>query len=101
MPNALLEVGPGTTLSLLAAQSKQKKPVIINSLPGENAEEGQDLETILEAYGQLWTLGSPLKYPEAFGAAGAFLSRPILLKGPGTLLILPAAGQPLLLLPQW
>lgn len=65
-PTTLLEAGPGTTLAMLAAQSPQVKPPILTTLPGENGEDGADLETLLEAYGELWCMSAQLKWPEGF-----------------------------------
>jgi acyl transferase domain-containing protein len=55
---ALLEVGPGRTLSSLAARQegrKQEQPVV-NSLPHPE-EQQTDLESLLGAVGRLWLAG--------------------------------------------
>jgi len=55
---ALLEVGPGRTLSSLAARQegrKQEQPVV-NSLPRPD-ERQTDLESMLGAVGRLWSAG--------------------------------------------
>ncbi|MEM7482028.1 MAG: amino acid adenylation domain-containing protein [Acidobacteriota bacterium] len=62
-PGVLFEVGPGNTLSRLAKQhSRAPEAVdIVSSLPGP-ARPTDDLESVLEANGRLWTRGVPLDW---------------------------------------
>jgi len=61
---ALLEVGPGRTLSTLAGQQAEpaRRKAILTSLPHPEDREGSDLGLLLQTLGRLWTLGVPVDW---------------------------------------
>ncbi|AUX80123.1 hybrid non-ribosomal peptide synthetase/type I polyketide synthase [Sinorhizobium fredii] len=64
----LLEVGPGRTLSVFAAQtlSRDATHAIVQSLPEHDRAHAAS-ETLAEAHGKLWTAGCDLDWPEKPG----------------------------------
>ena len=71
---ALLEVGPGQTLTTLARQNPARQPgqVTIHSSP----RTGSEREELLSAVGQLWLAGVEIDWAALHGGrlAGAFHS---------------------------
>ncbi|APG94678.1 hybrid non-ribosomal peptide synthetase/type I polyketide synthase [Sinorhizobium americanum] len=65
----LLEVGPGRTLSVFAAQtlSRDATHAIVQSLPEHDRAHAAS-ETLAEAHGKLWMAGCDLNWPEKPGA---------------------------------
>ena len=57
--DALVEVGPGTTLATFALQGAAKggRPAVLGTLPGSDREHN-DLEGVLQAVGRLWIAGA-------------------------------------------
>jgi amino acid adenylation domain-containing protein len=66
---ALLEVGPGNTLSTLARQHQSEYPeqLIVSSLPDKSLGQTHE-QTILNALGQLWTHGINPEWSNLYGA---------------------------------
>src|SRR5690606_32607710 len=62
-PPALLEVGPGSTLSAFAAQAvgRTNRAVILQSLP-DHGEADRDLHMMAAARGGLWSAGVPIDW---------------------------------------
>jgi acyl transferase domain-containing protein/acyl carrier protein len=61
--HVLLEVGPGQTLSSIAAQQATPEQVICSTLP--TAQDGRsDREGVLRALGQLWTSGVSIDWEQ-------------------------------------
>ncbi|ENN84635.1 amino acid adenylation [Rhizobium freirei PRF 81] len=60
----LLEVGPGRTLSVFAAQTiaRDGLAAVVQSLP-EHDRASAAAETLAEAHGKLWMAGCPLNWP--------------------------------------
>jgi acyl transferase domain-containing protein len=64
---ALLEVGPGSTLTTLVRQHPDAAGRIAVQTLRRESERGSDVAVLLEAAGRLWTAGVPLD-PEGFFA---------------------------------
>src|SRR5262249_11400014 len=64
-PTALLEVGPGSTLTQLARQhpAAGAEPLVVASMPEQSDGERED-QSILAALGQLWMHGTEAKWSE-------------------------------------
>ncbi|MDK4740181.1 amino acid adenylation domain-containing protein [Rhizobium sp. CNPSo 3464] len=73
----LLEVGPGRTLSVFAAQTIARDGVaaIVQSLP-EHDRAFAASETLAEAHGKLWMAGYPLEWPALPASAQQRLGLP-------------------------
>ena len=73
----LLEVGPGRTLSVFAAQTiaRDNLAAVIQSLP-EHDRASAAAETLAEAHGKLWMTGCRLGWPALPAAARQRLSLP-------------------------
>ncbi len=64
---ALLEVGPGNTLSVLARQHQANNPdqLVIASMPGRNGQQTEE-ESVLNALGQLWLHGAQPNWSQIY-----------------------------------
>ncbi|WP_168879058.1 non-ribosomal peptide synthetase/type I polyketide synthase [Rhizobium sp. P28RR-XV] len=73
----LLEVGPGRTLSVFAAQTiaRDSLAAVVQSLP-EHDRASAAAETLAEAHGKLWMAGCRLSWPALPPAARKHLSLP-------------------------
>jgi amino acid adenylation domain-containing protein len=73
----LLEVGPGRTLSVFAAQTiaRDSLAAVVQSLP-EHDRAAAAAETLAEAHGKLWMAGCQLTWPALPAAARQHLSLP-------------------------
>ncbi|MBX9458403.1 MAG: amino acid adenylation domain-containing protein [Rhizobium sp.] len=73
----LLEVGPGRTLSVFAAQTvgRDGATAIIQSMP-EHSRASASVEVLLEAHGHLWSAGAGVKWPSLPAASGQRASLP-------------------------
>ncbi|WP_394155122.1 amino acid adenylation domain-containing protein [Loktanella salsilacus] len=76
-PPALIEVGPGRTLSAFAAQAvaKTDRAVIIQSLPDHDNPAG-DIEQMAHAAGTLWSAGGAIDWAAHRRVAGQRTSLP-------------------------
>ena len=73
---ALLEVGPGATLSALAAQAMRGRSVSVIASMQDAARERSDRECLLEALGRLWIHGATPDWQAVHGAPRARVSLP-------------------------
>jgi amino acid adenylation domain-containing protein len=64
----LLEVGPGTALSTLAAQATRGRGVTVVTSMQDSARERDDRECLLESLGRLWIHGAAPNWPAVHGA---------------------------------
>src|SRR5690606_12207208 len=67
----LLEAGPGRTLSVLAMQHPDRaragSPTVISSIPPSYESEA-DVPVLLQAVGQLWSLGAQIRWETLYAA---------------------------------
>lgn len=68
--DALIEVGPGATLSTFAfgGAAKNGGPLVLRSLPGAERVQS-DLTSLLESAGRLWVAGGRIDWPELHAPA--------------------------------
>ena len=76
LPAALLEVGPGATLSALAAQATRGRGVSVIASMQDAARERSDRECLLEALGRLWIYGATPDWQAVHGAPRARVPLP-------------------------